>query len=302
MSATASGSSGSGQTPATNSPQQALAAAFSLPRAIVVAALQSRTAVVEAVFFATGQTGAGMMGGITKSGTVSQTVAGWQYSPTPADRLVVRIGNEVHEFSSIEAAGGAGASTASAWLEAPHRLSYRHRAGDLSEGAIDETIQGGRFETHMTGWTTVQGQRYDVDLWSRGQSGGNILSDSRDTTTEYALTGSIRGGAAEIEVKEQNSSHYVSTYSVQFLPSQRGYANDLQSAIATTVKIGSDTYSFSNVRGQAIDKEKGGQRTSGVVSVSGQILRNGTPFATCTLQGDRAVAIAGQTAFSLDWR
>jgi len=67
------------------------------------------------------------------------------------------------------------------------------------------------------------------------------------------------------------------------------------------VKIGNDTYSFSNVRSQAIDKEKGGQHSSGIVSVSGQILRNGAPFATCTLQGNRAVASAGQTVIPLDF-
>jgi hypothetical protein len=138
-----------------------------------------------------------------------------------------------------------------------------------------------------------------VDLWARGQAGGDVLIDSKETVTEYALTGTIRGAGADIDVREQNSSHYVSMYSVGFLPSQRGYANDLRGTTTTSVKVGNDNYSFANVQGQAIDKEKGGQRTSGVLALSGQILRNGAPFATCTLQGDRPVAIAGGTAIPL---
>jgi hypothetical protein len=137
------------------SPGTALSVAFSLPRMIVAASLESRSAVTEAVFFATAQTGG--LQGITTAGTVSSTQGGWQYSPMPSDKLIVRVGNAVHEFSQIQAAGGGGASTAISWLEAPHHLAYHHRAGDLAEATIDETFEGRQFTTHLTGWTNRAG-------------------------------------------------------------------------------------------------------------------------------------------------
>src|SRR5207253_9045598 len=129
---------------------QALAAAFNIPRVVVANVMASRSMVAEAVYFASGQTGS-----LTKAGTVIVVAGGATYSPMPTDRLVVRLGGQVHEFQSIDAVGGNQSSTADGWLNAPHRLRYRHRVADQGEATIDEQFDGQSFTTHVTGWMAV---------------------------------------------------------------------------------------------------------------------------------------------------
>ena len=278
----------------------ALAVAFGLPRVVAAGVMASRSAVTESVYFASGQTGSLLLGQPTKTGTITVTQSGSQYSPSPADRLIVRLGAAVHEFVNIDAEGGGQAPTASGWLAAPHRLSYLHRMPGQAEATITESFDGRTFDSRITGWTTIQGQRYDIDLTSRGQTAGVRENDGRETQTTYELSGTIRGGAVDLDVHEQHSEQFASTYSLALLYSQRGYASQFRAAMTSTLRTGGDTFTFSNVQVESGAKEKGGQASSGLASVSGDVLRNGRPFATCTLLDGRPVAVAGGRAISLE--
>ncbi|MBL9210004.1 MAG: hypothetical protein JNL92_06025, partial [Opitutaceae bacterium] len=99
--------------------QSALAVGFSLPRLVMVGVMSSRSMVVEAVYFATAQTGAASFGQVTKTGTIVLTPAGAHYSPMPQDRLVVREGNRTHEFLALDALGDSSAQFPGNWLAAP---------------------------------------------------------------------------------------------------------------------------------------------------------------------------------------
>jgi hypothetical protein len=277
-----------------------LAAAFGLPRLITLGVMASRSMVAEAVYAATAQSGASFAGRATTTGTVTMTPGGLLYTAGPADRLVVRAGAEVNEFEGIEAEGGGQSSTAAGWLASPHRLKYLHRIPGQSEATIEESFNGRTFESHVAGWTTIQGQRYDVNVSANGQTAGVRESDGQQYETTYRLTGAIKGGNVDLDVQEDNVEQFASTYSLALLYSQRGYASQFQSAVANTLRTGGDTFTFSNVHVESGAKEKGGQSSSGLTAVSGALLRNGQPFGTLTLQDGRPVAIAGQSSIPLD--
>jgi hypothetical protein len=282
-----------------SSASKALPVAFVVPRLAAAGVMSSRSMLAEAVYFATGQTGSAALGQITRTGTVTVTQAGAVYAASPKDKLVVKVGTQVNEFESIEAAGDNSAATATAWLMAPHRLSYKHRIPDQAEGTISEQFDGSRFEARVTGWAALAGRRYDVDLVARGSTQGQSDFDGRESETRYEVTGTIRGHDVEISVHEQDASSFASTNSVALLYSQRGWADQSRCTLASTAKCGGDVFRFENVQVESGAKEKGGQSSSGVVATSGRILRNDTPFAECTLQNGSPVAVAGGSVIPL---
>jgi len=270
----------------------ALGIAFGLPRAVTAAVQSSRSMVVEAVWFACAQNGFALTGQVTKTGTVTVTQLGAQYAPAPADKLVVQIGDQVHEFEAIDATVNPQADSATAYLQAPHRLAYLHRLRGKAEARIDEQFDGGRFESSVDGWTELGGVRYEVALKARGGAQGNSGLDGAESQTGYELAGTVRGGGVEVDVRERHGYSYASAVSLGLLYSQRGWASRFDATIGSTVRAGGATYRFADVRVQTDAKEKGGRRSEDVVSTSGAILRDEKPFATVGQQGAVAVAVA----------
>jgi hypothetical protein len=277
----------------------ALGIAFGLPRAVAAAVQSSRSMVVEAVYFACAQNGFALTGQVTKTGTVTVTQLGAQYAPAPADKLVVQIGDQVHEFEAIDATVNPQADSATAYLQAPHRLAYLHRLRGKAEARIDERFDGGRFESSVDGWTELGGVRYEVALKARGGGQGNSGLDGAESQTSYELAGTVRGGGVEVDVRERHGYSYASAVSLNLLYSQRGWASRFDATIGSTVRAGGVSFRFADVRVQTDAKEKGGRRTEDVVSTSGAILRNDRPFAEVTQQGGVAVAVASGKAIPL---
>ncbi len=280
-------------------PSAALSAAFGLPRLATMGVMTSRTMLTEAVYFATAQTGAALQGQVTRSGTITGNQHGWQYSPAPADKLVVNVGGQIHEFAGIDAQGDNSAEYAVNWLAAPHRLAYRYRMPDQVEVSVQEKFDGNTFEARVIGWSALLGPRYEVELTARGavQSQGGV--DGREAQTRYDVSGRIHGDDHEIDVLEQHFSDFASSNSLRLLTSQRGWASQLRCTIGSTVRAGGDTYRFQDVQVESGMKEKGGQTTSDIVSASGTIERNGRPFAEVALRAGLPVAIAGATVIPL---
>jgi hypothetical protein len=288
------GGAGAAAAPAPSSAGDAaaLGIAFGLPRAVTAAVQSSRSMVVEAVWFASAQNGYAQTGQVTKTGTVTVTQLGAQFAPTPTDKLVVQLGDQVHEFESIDATVNPQADSPTAYLQAPHRLAYLHRLRGKAEARIDERFDGGAFESSVTGWTTLAGKRYDVALTARGGGQGNGGLDGAESQTRYELAGTVRGGGVEVDVRERHATSYASAVSLGLLYSQRGWASRFEATIGSTVRAGGARYAFADVRVQTDAKEKGGQRSDDVSSVAGAILRDGRPFAQLALQGGVAVAVA----------
>jgi hypothetical protein len=267
---------------------------------IIEGVMSSRMAVVEAVYFATAQTGSANFGQVTRTGTIVRTAIGFQYSPAPQDRLVVQDGGKAHEFLSIEAMGDSTATFAGNWLMAPHRLSYMHRLPGEAEATIKEEYDGRNFTAQVSGWAMLQGRRFEVTLASRGATQGGSDFQGSETKTISELTGTIKGDDLVVDVREQHTNVFVSAFSARMLPSQRGSANQFFSTLASVVKVGPDQYRFNNVQVEAGNREKAGQTISaGVAAVSGQIIRNDRPFANCGLQNGIPVAVANGTVIPL---
>lgn len=279
--------------------QSALAVGFSLPRLVMVGVMSSRSMVVEAVYFATAQTGAASFGQVTKTGTIVLTPAGAHYSPVPQDRLVVREGNRTHEFLALDALGDNSAQFPGNWLAAPHRLSYQHRVDGEAEATVREEFDGRGFAAQVTGWAVWQGRKFTVDLAARGGTQGGTDADGADTRTIYDVTGAVTGDDVSLEVRERHVSHFVSAMSLQLLPSMRGSANQLIATLGSVVRTGGENFQFKDVQVETGSREKGGQSSGGVVAVSGTILRNDRPYAVCTLQQGVPVAVAGGSAIPL---
>ncbi|MCA8975421.1 MAG: hypothetical protein KDC98_11925 [Planctomycetes bacterium] len=260
------------------------------PRLITAGVMQSRSMVTEAVYFATAQTGAGMVGQVTNSGTVRITQLGAVYEPSPTDRLVVDLGGSRHEFSAIEAVGDASQMFAANWLAAPHRLSYVHRFEDRAEAHVAETFDGARFVAKITGWTEIAGQRCEVELEARGGTQGGTDFHGADSATRYVLSGKLTAAAFVVDVREEHALRFVSAQSLRLLPSQRGSASQTFSTVNSTLHAAGVDYLFDGVRAESGSKDKGGRSTGGVVALSGRILRDGEPFAECRLEAGLPVA------------
>ena len=106
------------------------------------------------------------------TGTVVVSPLGTNYVPSPTDRLVVRIGEQTHEFVLKQAQGNNQASTAISWLLSPHILQYTHRIPDFGEAEVAEQFDGQRFNVKVTGSAKLNNQRYDVNLTAAGLTGG----------------------------------------------------------------------------------------------------------------------------------
>jgi len=274
-----------------------LSAAFALPLVVAASAYESRSMVAEAVYYATAVSGAAQFGRIMSTGTVLVTPAGTQYLPSPTDRLVVRLGEQTHEFVVKQAQGGNQAPTATGWLQSPHILQYTHRIPDNAEAEISEQFDGQRFTGKITGWAKLNGQRFEVDLAAAGQVGGERDLSGQDVQTVYDLTGAIRGNGSEVKVNQHQTIRTVGAYSLDLLYSQRGTATQINAVISNSLQSEGQTYTFTNVQVQSEFTEKGGNTTkSGVTAASGAILRAGQPFATLTLQNGTVVAVTGSEA------
>lgn len=276
-----------------------LGVCIALPRLVATGVYSSRSMLVEGVYFATAQSGAGMRGQITSTGTITLSQIGAQYDPTPTDRLIGKIENQVHEFVLSKANGNNMADSAISWLASPHELEYTHTIPNQAEAHVSVKFDGRNFEVAVTGWAKLLGQRYDVNLAARGGTQGVRDFDGQDIDTQYQLTGTVKGNGVEVDVQETHVIKLVSATSLQTLPSMRGTASQLRCVLNSVVRDGKDSYRFNNVQVEAGTKEKGGQSSAGIVAASGSILKNDRPFGECSVQNGALVVIVGNTALPI---
>jgi hypothetical protein len=268
-----------------------LVIAFGLPRIVAMNAYLSRALVVEAVYQATALSGAGMMGQVTNTGTLSPGYGGgFQYSPQPADRLIVNLGpQEAHEFIIRQAQGNIQARTAAEWVMSPHVLQYSHRLQSQAEAEMSAQFNGTQFQVQVQGWYMQSGTRYDLNLSATGHTSGSSGYDGQDAQTQYDLTGSISGGGFEVEVHERHTSSMASATSLRLLPSQRGSASRFNGILNSILRIGGDEYRFQNVQVQTDQRTRGtatGQ--AGLTMLEGMVMRSGQPFGRLVPQSGQA--------------
>lgn len=291
-------------TPAGGSTDPAITAlriAFGLPRLVATTAYFSRAMVVNGLYQATILSGAGLMGQIRSTGTLAQGFGGaFQYSPEPADRLVVHWAGAVHEFVVHDVVGNPQAATADAWLLSPHQLRYSHRLEGQAEADISVAFDGAAFEVSVQGWTTQWGERYTLDLRSVGRSGGVRDYGGQDVQMAYDLTGTISGGGVAVEVQEEHTSFLVAATSLRTLPSQRGSASDSNATLTSTAVVDGVGYQFADVQVRTGTSTRGGQSSGGMTGLSGAVLRAGQPFGAFVLQAGRAFLQTEDGLVSMD--
>ena len=281
----------------------ALPIAFGLPRVVAINAYLSRSLVVEAVYQATALSGAGMMGQITNTGTLSAAYGGgFQYSPQPNDRLVVNLGpQQAHEFVVRQAQGNNQARTASEWVMSPHMLQYLHRLPGQAEGEMTAQFNGSQFQVQVRGWYVQSGTRYDLNLSATGQTSGSSGVDGQDSQTQYDLTGTVSGGGLEVEVHERHSSTMAAATSLRLLPSQRGSASRFNGVLNNVLRVGGEEYRFQNVQVQTDQRTRGtntGQ--AGLTLLEGLVVRSGQPFGQLVLQVGQAFLQTNSGVIPLD--
>jgi hypothetical protein len=284
------------------SARDALSVGFALPRVIAVQVMMSRAMVVEAVYQATALSGGMLTGQVARTGTLRQGVAGFQYLPQPADRLVVVLGSQTHEFVVEDTQGNNGAPSSDIWLQSPHRLRYVHRIAGQAEARIEEVFDGSRFDVTVKGVQEREGRRFDVDLRTAGGASGRRDFQGQEVTTQAEMTGRITGGNVEVDVRETLRSNLVAANSPRLLYSQRGMASRIVTTSNSVVKSGSDTFQFQGVEVVTDVNERGGSGGMGVVSAQGVVLRGGSPFGNVVLQGERAVLRTAAESIALDGR
>lgn len=274
--------------------------AFGLPRIIAANVYMSRSLVVEAVYQATLLSGGAQMGRVVNTGTLALALGGLQYSPQPADRLVVVLGQQTHEFVVKEAQGNMQAATAAAWVMSPHILRYIHRLPRQAQAEIAARFDGVRFGAEAQGWYMQSGTRYELSLKVSGQSSGRRDYHGQEVQTAYALTGKITGGGLEIDVNEQHTSGLAAATNLRLRPSQRGSASRFNATINNVLRIGGVKYKFQNVQVQTDQKARGGQGQAGLTRLEGRILREGATFGRLVLRAGRAFLETASGPIALD--
>lgn len=281
--------------------QHDLAIAFGLPRIVAVNAYLSRALIVEAVYQATALSGSAYYGQITNTGTLTAAHGGLQYLAQPADRLVLQLGQERHEFVVKEARGNMQAQTATAWLLMPHVLRYTHIMPGQAEAEMAVQYDGVSFLSEVTGWYVQSGQRYDINLRASGQSQTQRGIDGQEAQTAYDLTGTISRQGFVLDVAERHAmSLAAAIHPSRLLPSQRGSASRFNGTINNTLKSGDVEYKLDNVRVQTDMVARGGTGSAGLTGLDGGILRNGQPLGQCVLQNGQAFLAIQSALIPLD--
>lgn len=274
--------------------------AFGLPRVVAVNIYMSRGMVVEAVYQATALSGGAAYGRIVNTGTLVLTPYGLQYQPGPADRLILKLGTQTHEFVVKDAQGNMTAATSTAWLFSPHRLHYTHRMPGQAEADISLSFDGSRFQAKAKGWSMVSGVRYTVDLTASGQSVTRRDYHGQEAQTQYNLSGKITSEGFSVEVAEQHSFGLAAATNLRMPNSMRGSASRFNGTLNNVLRVGEDVYKFDNVQIQTDMKGRGGTGSAGVTGATGQVLLNGKPFGRCVLQAGSVFLVTEGGQIHLD--
>lgn len=281
--------------------QKALAAGHGLPRVIALNAYQSRQMMVQAVFGATALAGVAGTGRIVNTGTLSPGFGGFQYAPSPRDRLVVRLPDATHEFVVKESQGNQFVATPAAFLLADHVMRYTHRIPDRTECEISVQNVRGRIEVKVTGWYVQGSQNYEFQLQAAGTSAARRDMQGHEVKTGYALTGTIRGGGLEVSVDERHSFAMAAATSLRLPTTMRKTASRFTGTNNNTVRFGVDTYRWKGVEyvTDSMTSQAGGGG-AGVSRAEGEVLRNGSTFGRYALAGGKIVLQTGGGPLALD--
>ncbi len=262
-----------------------LAIALGAPRLIAQAVVSSRSMLVQAVYQASELSGAGANGGVTSTGTLTVSEAGAQYAPSPADKLIVVLGKERHEFVLEAVQGNTQALDPWTWMASPHALRYQHAASKHAQAAVELKFDGVNFEAKIKGFAPFGGERVALEIAAKGRTQGEKDAHGQDVTTVYALSGKLSGSEFEVDVDEQHSMRTVASTSLRLLHSMRGSATSVQSQIASRLQIGADRYGFEGLIVHSDYAEKGGQVKNQETKLSGTVTLNGKPFGACSIEG-----------------
>jgi hypothetical protein len=279
---------------------ESLAVAFGLPRVIATNVYLSRGLLVEAVYQATALSGGGYTGQIASTGTLEPGLGGYVYSPQPADRLVVKLEGQVHEFNVKEAQGDTQALTASAWLMAPHAMRYTHSLAGQADVEIAARYDGASFSVEVKGWYEQSGKRYELELAASGRSAGQSDYHGQEVETAYDIKGKITADSLELDVDERHTSALASATSLRLPYSMRGSASRFGAVINNTLRSSGVEYKLQDVRIQTDMKTKGGESRAGLTLVEGEVLREGRAFGRCVLRAGSAILETDSGPITLD--
>jgi hypothetical protein len=172
----------------------------------------SRELVVQGVYEATRLGGGLQTGQVVKHGTLKAGLfGGFQYAPTPEDRLVVELQGVAHEFEVGEVKGNMEAQTPAAFLNSNHDMEYLHRVPDVSEMEVRANRVGMGWASKLSGSYSDEGRRYELDLKAEGgnyfEQGGRSGQESK---TDYRITGTMSAESVRLTVDERHFFHLVS--------------------------------------------------------------------------------------------
>ncbi|MEM8884071.1 MAG: hypothetical protein AAGD14_08385 [Planctomycetota bacterium] len=255
--------------------EKALAAGNGLPRLVAFGAYQSREIAVNAIYQATIQA---RTGAVVQTGTLTPRLGGFVYSPQPQDRLVVKLPTGTHEFRFSKIQGNAQAPNPQAWLGANHELAYTHKNGDHGEATLIVKYVNGRFDNTMKGWFRHAGVQYAYDLRAVGTYGFNQDMSGNQSTSDYALTGTMKADKFDLKVDERHKFVLVSASGGRGL--KTATATHSVDTCRNTLKRGDTTYTWVDATTvKAFFDGKPGRPLTDW-KASGQLRKNGKPYGT----------------------
>jgi hypothetical protein len=232
----------------------------------------SRQMVVQAVYGATAQGGTGK---VVKTGTLTQSLFGFKYDPTPSDKLVLKLKDGTHEFAVKEVRGDMQAQTPEAFLGKNHHLHYVHTLEGSGAVEVKANAVGMGWAAELTGWYKEGEQRYELNLKVEGGSSfENSGRSGQESKTDYKIKGELIAPGFKLTVDERHFFNLVS---------MREAVTHSIDENRNTLKVGKTTYRWVDTSVTKVFKTAGGRMmpvfdASSKWAVSGKVLKDKKEF------------------------
>jgi hypothetical protein len=266
---------------------------------------ESRTIMVQAVYYATVLSGRGGTGTVVTNGTLTQLAPDtlqFRYAPAPADKLMVKLaGRPDHELRITEVRGNLQAATPDAFLNASHSLAYVHVIPGQASMRITTKNVDGRWSYAARGSFVHETKSYQVDLRSQGvYSFENDMSGAHNKN-QYTVQGKIEGDGLVVALSEEHKFELVSAR----------WVNNRQRTVSHSVDVSNNTLTVGRDSFQWVDARIAKVFVNGKPSsvdrdwkATGEVRRNGRPFGTYRLDSGagklRALLVAGGEVVELE--
>jgi hypothetical protein len=247
--------------------------------------------------FLASQLGAGGLRLVT-TGTLNQLGQVWNYTPAPADRLIVNLTGGTNVSFYISRMQGDFSADATTFLQRSHNFDYRAVVPGINDVAFTSDVRTGTpsFQATARGTVLWSNVTYSVDLVLSGLDQFDIDSSGSSYLNDSMITGTIRAPGLALLVNQRRRFESV-VAQVNF-----GGATRYDSATAdhdwinNTLTVGADTYQWVNALKQKSFKNGKPSSVDTFWKASGDVQKNGRPFGTYQLRAD---SVLGSIRFYL---